>query len=58
MLILTRETRANDWNGPRPFLCLSPASYVEHEGERPIAITWRVRHPLSADVFRRASLIA
>ena len=58
VLILTRETRANDWNGPRPFLCLGPAGYVEHEGERPIAITWRLRHPLSADVFRRASLIA
>ena len=58
VLLLTRETRTNDWNGPRPFLCLGPANYVEHKGERPIAITWKLRHPLSADVFRRASLIA
>ena len=58
VLILTRETKTTDWNGPRPFLCLGPASYVSHEGERPIAITWRLRHPMTVDVFRRACVTA
>jgi len=58
VLLLARETRATEWRGPRPFLCLGPAAYVSHQGERPIAITWRLRHPLPVDVFRRASLTA
>jgi superfamily II DNA or RNA helicase/HKD family nuclease len=58
VVILARETRSSDWNGPRPFLCMGPARYVSHEGDRPIAITWRLRHPLSNDVFRAAALTA
>jgi superfamily II DNA or RNA helicase/HKD family nuclease len=56
VLLLARETTKTEWAGPRPYLCLGPAQYVSHEGERPIAITWRLRHPLSIDVFRAASL--
>jgi hypothetical protein len=37
--------------GDRAFWCLGPATYVKHEGERPIAITWRLHHPLPGDVF-------
>ncbi len=58
ILILARETKVTEWAGPRPFLCLGPAEYVSHERERPIAITWRLRHPLSVDVFRMASISA
>ncbi len=58
VLILARETKATEWAGPSPFLCLGPAEYVSHEGERPIAITWRLRHPLTADMFRMASISA
>jgi hypothetical protein len=35
----------------RAFWCLGPASYVSHKGERPIAITWRLHHRLSGDLF-------
>lgn len=56
VLILARETTKTEWAGPRPYLCLGPAVYVSHEGERPIAITWRLKHPLTIDVFRAASL--
>jgi len=56
ILLLAREYRSNEWGGPRPFLCLGPATYVSHVGERPIAITWRLRHPLPIDFFRRASV--
>ena len=56
VVILARETRLTEWGGPRPYLCLGPAQYVGREGERPIAITWRLRHPMPVDVFRRAAL--
>ena len=56
IVILARETRLTEWGGPRPYLCLGPATYVSHDGEKPIAITWRLRHPMPVDVFRRAAV--
>jgi hypothetical protein len=35
----------------RAFWCLGPATYVSHKGERPVAITWRLHHRLSGDLF-------
>jgi superfamily II DNA or RNA helicase/HKD family nuclease len=58
VLLLARPTKVNDWGGPQSFTCLGPAQYVEHSGDRPIAITWRLRHALPADVYRQASLTA
>ena len=36
----------------RAFHFLGPATYVSHEGERPMAITWRLHHPLPGDLFQ------
>lgn len=33
------------------FWFLGPASYVSHEGERPMAIVWRLERPLPGDLF-------
>ncbi len=35
----------------RAFWCLGPATYVSHQGERPIAFTWRLRHRLPGDLY-------
>jgi superfamily II DNA or RNA helicase/HKD family nuclease len=35
----------------RAFWFLGPATYVRHAGEKPMAITWRLDHPLSGDLF-------
>jgi hypothetical protein len=37
----------------RAFWFLGPATYVSHEGERPMAVTWRLKTPLSGDLFAR-----
>jgi len=37
----------------RAFWCLGPATYVSHQGERPIAIAWRLHHPLPGDLYAR-----
>lgn len=37
----------------RAFWCLGPATYVRHERERPMAITWKLKHPLPGDLFAR-----
>jgi len=37
----------------RAFWLLGPATYVEHEGERPMGITWQLAHSLPGDLYAR-----
>lgn len=37
----------------RAFHFLGPATYVSHEGERPMAVTWRLHHRLPGDLYQR-----
>ena len=46
-IVLFARLRTSD----RAFWCLGPASYVSHEGERPIAFVWQLQHRLPADLF-------
>ena len=46
-VMLFARKRADD----RAFYFLGPATYVKHESEQPMAITWRLRHPLTGDLF-------
>lgn len=39
-----------------PYTFLGPATYVSHVGERPIAITWSLRHSLPTEFFESATL--
>ena len=57
VVLFVRDTPENEM-GAAPFLCLGQASYVEHRGEKPIAITWRLHRPLPGDTFRQASVVA
>lgn len=57
ILIFTREQRLNEL-GTAPYLFLGNATYVGHKGERPIAITWRLNHPMPTEVFQRATVVA
>jgi superfamily II DNA or RNA helicase/HKD family nuclease len=46
-ILLFARTRADD----RAFWFLGPATYVQHQGERPMAVTWKLATPLSGDLF-------
>jgi hypothetical protein len=35
----------------RAFYFLGPATYVKHESELPMAVTWRLAHSLPGDLF-------
>jgi len=41
-----------------PYTFLGPATYVTHQGERPISITWRLRHPMPAELFEEMKVAA
>lgn len=50
VLLFVRETKT-DALGTAPYVFLGPADYVSHEGDRPMAITWRLRQPMPTEVF-------
>lgn len=55
VLLFVRRERSNDF-GTAPYVYLEPATYVSHTGDRPIAITWRLRHPLPGDLYASTAL--
>ena len=57
VLLFTREDKQYEF-GPRPFFFLGPASYVSHQGSRPISFVWRLQTPMPADFFQAAALAA
>jgi superfamily II DNA or RNA helicase/HKD family nuclease len=57
ILLFCRETNAGDF-GARPYFFLGPARYVSHTGSRPMAITWKLDHPMPADFYESASMLA
>ncbi|MEV6490318.1 DUF3427 domain-containing protein [Actinoplanes sp. NPDC051633] len=46
-ILLFARARADE----RAFWFLGPATYVSHEGEQPMAVTWRLAAPLPGDLF-------
>ncbi len=50
ILLFVRESRSNAL-GTSPYVFLGPADYVSHEGNRPMAITWRLRRPMPTEVY-------
>jgi superfamily II DNA or RNA helicase len=46
-VMLFARGRSNE----RAFYFLGPATYVKHESELPMAITWRLHYPLPGDLF-------
>jgi len=46
-ILLFTRLRADD----RAFWFLGPATYRGHTGEKPMAITWELDHPLSGDMY-------
>lgn len=56
VLLFTRERKENESGHPEPFVFHGTARYVEHRGERPMAITWRLDEEMPADLFRRAAI--
>jgi len=46
-IMLFARLRSDD----RAFYFLGPATYVSHESELPMAVTWKLEHPLPGDLY-------
>ncbi|MDN4612319.1 DUF3427 domain-containing protein [Arthrobacter burdickii] len=58
ILIFTRPTAEDETGLAVPYTCLGAVDYVQHSGEKPIAITWKLHRPMPADVFAEAAAVA
>ncbi|MEV0230931.1 DUF3427 domain-containing protein [Nonomuraea sp. NPDC050786] len=56
VLLFTRERKENELGHPEAFVFHGMVRYVEHRGERPMGITWRLDEDMPADLFRRAAI--
>lgn len=54
-LLFVRQHKSDEF-GTSPYLFAGPARYVQHTGERPIAITWKLDHALPNDFFLAATV--
>jgi hypothetical protein len=57
VLLFARHEQKDEF-GTSPYLFLGPATYVDHTGDRPIAITWRLATPMPTDFFNQAAAVA
>lgn len=55
-VVIFARVMKKDALGTAPYMLLSDADFVSHAGERPIAVTWRLRRSLPADFFQAASV--
>lgn len=58
ILLFTRETAEDETGLTMPYTCLGQVDYVQHKGEKPIAITWKLQRAMPADVFADAAAVA
>ncbi|MFI7232492.1 DUF3427 domain-containing protein [Nonomuraea angiospora] len=56
VLLFTRERKKNELGHREAFVFHGKVRYVDHRGERPMGITWRLDEDMPADLFRRAAI--
>lgn len=56
VLLFVRETKVNENGHPSPFLFLGPVRYREHQGERPMAITWELVTEMPTEFYAKAAI--
>ncbi|MFJ8361465.1 DUF3427 domain-containing protein [Streptomyces sp. NPDC093984] len=58
ILLFMRRYKNTDIGKSQPWMLLGPATYKTHTGSKPMAITWRLKHELPADVWTYSAITA
>lgn len=58
VMLLVRPRNKDSSGRAVPFTFLGPVTYLEHHGERPMSILWKLRRPMPLDVFSSAKMAA
>ncbi len=57
VMLLVRPRNKDSAGRTVPFTFLGPATYIQHKGERPMAILWRLHRPMPLDFFSQAKIL-
>ncbi|MFG3097086.1 DUF3427 domain-containing protein [Streptomyces sp. NPDC048202] len=57
VLLFMRRYKSTDIGKSQPWMLLGPATYDTHTGSKPMAITWRLKHELPADVWTYSAAV-
>ncbi|MEV6051146.1 DUF3427 domain-containing protein [Streptomyces sp. NPDC052107] len=58
VLLFMRRYKNTDIGNSQPWMLLGPATYEGHTGSKPMAITWRLKHEVPADVWTYSAITA
>lgn len=58
IVLFTREYAEDASGMTMPYTCLGQVDYVQHSGEKPIAIMWKLQRPMPADVYAVGKAVA
>ncbi|WP_149824767.1 DUF3427 domain-containing protein [Streptomyces tailanensis] len=58
VLLFVRRYKSTDIGGAQPWMLLGPAEYDGHRGSKPMAINWRLKHKIPADVWTYSTIKA
>lgn len=58
VLLFMRRYKDTDIGKAQPWMLLGPATFVRHEGSKPMAITWQLHYELPADVWSYSGITA
>ncbi|MGX1885751.1 DUF3427 domain-containing protein [Streptomyces sp. NPDC055287] len=53
VLLFLRDSKDTTSGKAMPWTLLGPATYERHTGSKPMAITWRLHHPLPDRIWSR-----
>ena len=57
-MLFVRQTKRDARGVTSAFMFLGPVTYEDHEGERPMRITWLLEKPVPGDWFQRVKIAA
>ena len=58
VMLFVRASNKDASGRTMPFTFLGPATYQNHSGDRPMAIVWKLWHPMPLDIFGVARIAA
>ncbi|MDO5874828.1 MULTISPECIES: DEAD/DEAH box helicase [Paenarthrobacter] len=58
IVLFTRDTAEDESGLTVPYTCLGQMDYLQHSGEKPIGITWKLHRPMPVDVYTKAAAVA
>ena len=56
VLLFVRRYKSTDIGGAQPWMLLGPAEFDDHTGSKPMAIKWKLKHALPADVWTYSAI--